>query len=305
VNHDVPLLVGNRTDAGPVREQNEDYLGYFRSGDRHVFMVADGMGGEAGGALASRGAVEAAGEVFSSDPCRSPRDLLNGAMAAANRACRELRETRPELDRLGTTLDLVLVEGGRAWWAHVGDGRIYLLRDREIRQLTDDHTLVERMVREGLLSEDEAAGHPRRHVLERALGPSNQVAPDLAPEPLVLDDGDSLILCTDGLTDVVAPEEIAEAIGRGGPQQACRQLVELVRERGGSDNVTVQVIHRGAAPSAWRSRPTGNRRARGMRRLIFVGVALLLGLAIATVLIFLSPLPVSTTTESSPVSSGR
>jgi protein phosphatase len=263
--------VGNRTDAGPVREHNEDYLGSFHSGDRHLFVVADGMGGEAGGALASRAAVEAAGEVFSSDPWRSPRELLRGAVAAANRACRELRATRPGLEHLGTTLDLVLVEGPSAWWAHVGDGRIYRLRERRMQRLTQDHTAIERMVREGLLSEEEAASHPRRHVLEKALGPADDVTPDLAPEPLTLAEGDSIIVCTDGLTDVVTPAEIAEAVENEGPQQACRRLVELAWDRGGSDNVTVQVIHRGAARPAWGATPSSGRAA-GRRRRPILGL---------------------------------
>lgn len=251
---DTPLLFSNKSHVGSVRDENEDYLGYFRAGGRHVFLVADGMGGAVAGALASRTAVDAAEAALREDQEREPVTLLAGAVEAANTACLELQRERPTLQGLGTTLDVLLVEGPRSWWAHVGDGRIYHVRDGRARQLTRDHSVVQRMVDDGLLRPDEAEGHPQRHVLCRAIGRSDWVEPDLSSAPVELAASDSLVLCSDGLSDLVSASEIGRIVDAMGPERSCERLVALALARGGSDNVTVQVVHRGRPRRSWRRR---------------------------------------------------
>lgn len=248
----LPLLFSHRSHVGRVREVNEDYLGYVRAGGRQAFLVADGMGGAVGGALASRAAVEAASAALKDAEGGTAAERLAAAVEAANAACLELQRQRPELEGMGTTLDIALIEGARAWWAHVGDGRIYHVREGGHRLLTRDHSVVQKMVDEGLLAPGDASRHPHRHVLNRVLGREERVEADLALEPLEMLEGDSLVLCTDGLTDLVSGNEIASLVESQGPASSCERLVELALDRGGSDNVTVQVIHRGSPRRSWR-----------------------------------------------------
>jgi len=247
----LPLLFGNRTDVGKVREKNEDYLGYFRVGERHLFIVADGMGGESGGQEASRTAVVAAQSFFEANAALEPTTLLVGAVRAANEACLAIQVAHPELKGMGTTLELLLVEGELSWWAHVGDSRIYLIRDGRAQQLTSDHTRVQQMLEAGLLSLEEAADHPQRHVLSRVVGHDPALQPDVSVQPLEMLEGDALLMCSDGLCDLVSDQEIAWATTRFGPQRACKKLVDMALERGAHDNTTVQVLYRGEAKRSW------------------------------------------------------
>jgi protein phosphatase len=250
----VPLLFSNKSHVGTVRDENEDYLGYFRAGRRYVFLVADGMGGAVAGAVASRTAVEAAEASLRRDLGQEPTEVLGAAVEAANMACMEVQRKSPSLDGLGTTLDLVLLDASQAWWAHVGDGRIYHVRGGRCILLTKDHSVVQKMVDDGLLDPDEAETHPHRHVLCRAIGRGERVEPDLAPGPVEVAEGDSLVLCSDGLTEVVAAREIGRVAESLGPERACERLVNLALARGASDNVTVQVVYRGSPRRSWRRR---------------------------------------------------
>jgi len=250
-----PLLFSNKSHVGAVRDGNEDYLGYFRVGDRHVFLVADGMGGAVAGALASRTAVEAAGESLRTRLDEAPTGALAAAVEAANASCLEIQRTSPEVEGLGTTLDVLLLDGSRGWWAHVGDGRIYLIRRGRTTQLTRDHSVVQKMVDNGLLDPDAAATHPHRHVLYNAIGRSPVVEPDVTREPVALGPGDSLVLCSDGLSDVVSGREIGHVVEAMGPERSCEHLVSMALKRGGSDNVTVQVVHLGRPQPTWHRRP--------------------------------------------------
>ncbi len=239
------LRFGQGTDSGRVREKNEDCCAHHRQGGRHLLIVADGMGGEVGGHEASRTAVAAVRNAFARSPTAEPRRLLEQAIADANQACLARQQQRPELRGMGTTLEVVIVEGEQAWWAHVGDGRIYFLHDGLATQLTSDHTLVHRLVEDGLLAPEDAAEHPQRHVLSRVVGRKPDLEPDVAETPVPLHDGDAIVLCSDGLADQVRPDEIAWAVKTYNPGRACRRLIALANRRGGTDNVTVQVVCRG------------------------------------------------------------
>lgn len=255
-NAQPPILIGNLTDPGKVRERNEDSLRYLQVGPRRLFVVADGMGGEIGGALASQLAVEAVQQTFESADSDLPvPEVLRQAVAAASAACRARQLMEPEYASMGTTLEVLVIEGSRGWWAHVGDSRIYLARGGQAQQLTEDHTVIQRLLREGLIEPSQAAEHPQRHVLSKAIGREDSVVPDIG-EALDLREGDALVLCSDGLSDLVEPDEIAWVVERLGPHRACKRLVGLALERGGHDNVTVQVAYYGEARRSWVKRVT-------------------------------------------------
>jgi protein phosphatase len=226
--------VGVRSDIGRLRQRNEDaYLVKDA-----LFVVADGMGGHRGGDVASTLALETIG---SEAPADVTLEILVQDIKRANQAVMERGEADRELRGMGTTITAVITEDAKAHVAHVGDSRAYLLRDGALQQLTEDHTLVQRMVREGRLTEDEAARHPQRSVLTRALG----VDEDIPVDELSLDvhTGDRLLLCTDGLSSMVDRDRIRKILGReGDPQLACDKLIDAANRAGGDDNITVIVL---------------------------------------------------------------
>jgi protein phosphatase len=218
-----------------VRQNNEDSLYPDRSGESDgptVLMVADGMGGHIAGEVASRLAINAAA---SSE--LDPGDRV----AAANRAIREEVSRRPDLQGMGTTLTLVqLTPDGKAKFAHVGDSRAYLFRGGELRQLTEDHTVAAEYVALGQLSAEEAVDHPQSHMLTRCLGLTRFVNVD--EFDLDLEPGDRLLLCSDGLNSMVAPDRIADSLTGGTADEAAWKLVEVANKAGGHDNTSVIVI---------------------------------------------------------------
>jgi len=248
----VPLLFADLTDVGLVREQNEDALGYFHKERRHVFVVADGMGGEAGGSTASRMAVAAVESVFERLGHIDPPSFLREAVLVANDACLQGQQSTPELGSMGTTLEILVIEGDKYWFAHVGDSRIYKITARSVEALTKDQTLVQRMLDDGLLTEAEAGEHPQRNVLNQVIGRSDSLEPQITEEPFILGRNETFVLCSDGLTDLVSDDEIHWITTSYGPQRACRRLVNLALARGGTDNVTVQVVHKGHPQRAWK-----------------------------------------------------
>ncbi len=233
------VAVGVQSDVGRVRRRNED--SYLL--EAPVYAVADGMGGHIAGDVASATAVSAIAEGIGT---QKPRDgtALADLVSRANGAVWAKARSDPALRGMGTTCTLVMIDGDVAHIAHVGDSRAYLLREGSLRQLTEDHTLVERMVREGRLSAEEAATHPQRNIITRTLGVDAQVQVDVLEEPLA--DGDRILITSDGLTSMVEPDEIARVLGsEHDPQAAADRLVEMANEAGGEDNVTVLVLHVG------------------------------------------------------------
>lgn len=219
---------------GMVRQNNEDALYPNSSGEADgpvTLMVADGMGGHVAGEVASRLAVNAAASVD-----LDPLDRV----AAGNRAIREEVAREPGLDGMGTTLTLVtLSPEGTAWFAHVGDSRGYLLRDGELRQVTQDHTVAAEYVSLGQISPDEAAAHPQRHMLTRTLGLTRFVNVD--QNKVELEPGDRILLCSDGLTEMVPDSRIAEALTGSTPEEVVWNLVDMANAAGGVDNISVIV----------------------------------------------------------------
>ena len=231
------VAVGVQTDVGRVRQGNED--SYLL--EAPVYAVADGMGGHIAGDVASATAVSVISEGIGAE---KPRDgaALADLVSRANDAIWEKARSDSALRGMGTTCTLLMIDGDVAHIAHVGDSRAYLLRDGSFRQLTEDHTLVERMVREGRLSAEEAANHPQRSIITRALGVDSNVQVDVLRESLAK--GDRILITSDGLTSMVDPDEIGQVLeAEDDPQAAADRLVEMANDAGGEDNVTVLVLH--------------------------------------------------------------
>jgi protein phosphatase len=226
--------MGAATDVGRVREGNED--AYLVDDAMGLAAVADGMGGHRAGEVASATALEALrAAITSGRPLRESIQDANEAVFA-----KSLTDT--DLRGMGTTLTAgTLVTGGTLLVGHVGDSRAYLLHDGELRQVTEDHSLVEELVREGRLTADEAAVHPQRSIITRALGLDPAVEVDVYPVELA--PGDRLLLCSDGLTGMVQTDVIAGILRREeDPSRAAAQLVDAANHAGGEDNITVVVV---------------------------------------------------------------
>ena len=226
------VRIGSATDIGQVREGNEDSFLVLDP----LYAVADGMGGHRGGEVASRLALDTIQQMFE----RGHGTLLE-QVTEANRTVFERSQQDRSVAGMGTTLTAALIDGGRVHLAHVGDSRAYLLRDGELTMLTEDHTLVHRMVMEGEISEAEAETHPHRSILTRALGVDIAVQVDERDVEVV--DGDRLLLCSDGLTGMVSDPQIRDIlVGTPDPQDAVDALVRTANGAGGIDNITAVLL---------------------------------------------------------------
>jgi PPM family protein phosphatase len=236
-----------RTDVGKVRSENQDFGAVTsreeeakgRAGGR-LLIVADGMGGHRGGATASRLAAETIKTQYIQSDTEDIPAALRDALVRANSRIFSEAQQNPDLRGMGTTTSALAVKDGEGWFAHVGDSRIYLVRGGEIKQLTDDHSLVASMVREGLLTSDEAANHPRRNVLQRSMGVGEEVEIDIRG-PIQLREGDTFILCSDGLHGVVKEDEMKQVAAAMPIEQGAEELLRRALDRGAPDNVTVIV----------------------------------------------------------------
>jgi PPM family protein phosphatase len=229
----VRLLPGGATDQGQVRDGNED--SYVVDRRLQLFAVADGMGGHRAGEVASATALEALRASVASGIG------LGDAITNANDAVHDKAAADEALRGMGTTLTAVVPDGNGVLVGHVGDSRAYLLRDGRLSQLTTDHSLVEELMREGRLTEEQAAVHPQRSVITRALGVEDNVEVDVYPVPLL--PGDRLLLCSDGLTTMLRPGAISALLRReSDPTRAANLLVDAANGAGGEDNITTIVI---------------------------------------------------------------
>jgi protein phosphatase len=280
--------MGAATDVGRVRDGNED--AYLVDDAMGLVAIADGMGGHRAGEVASAIAVEALRAAITSGR------TLREAIEDANTAVFTKAQSDSNLHGMGTTLTAAtLVAGNTVLLGHVGDSRAYVLHDSALRQVTVDHSLVEELVQEGRLTADEAAVHPQRSIITRSIGTDPQVDVDVYPVELA--PGDRLVLCSDGLTDMVRPEQIAAVLRReDDPTRAATALVDAANLAGGVDNITVVVVAvtdeapvraqpAPAAPSdAATPDPPAEPRERRRRGLRSVGKALLWALPIVLVL---------------------
>lgn len=229
------------TDPGLIRSVNQD--SYYIDPEGRFFIVADGMGGHAGGQEASQIATKRI-QAYLAEHWNSetPSDqLLQEALQQANEGILEDQSDHPERGDMGTTAVVVAFRKDESWYAHIGDSRLYLWRESELKQVSEDHTWVARALKMGDITRDQAKTHPWRHVLFQCLGRKDLRQVDVFP--LLVETGDTLLLCSDGLTEEVPDELIAEILNSGKSyQDLAKELIKAAKEGGGSDNITVILI---------------------------------------------------------------
>ena len=237
-----------RTDAGMVRDHNEDFISFWEPGSKQeeaqngwLYIVADGVGGADAGEVASELSTERAISHYlaQTDELDWGQRLVT-AMQAANTDLRQYVLERNDNSRMATTMVAAVLQNDLAYIANVGDSRGYLWRDGRLQQITKDQSLVAKLVEEGAITEEEAHFHPRRNVILYSLGSERSPQIDLFEQ--TLEKGDILFLCSDGLTRHVADEEIAEILSSEAPEKASNILIRKANERGGEDNISVGII---------------------------------------------------------------
>ena len=243
------IEVSSQSDIGCQRQNNEDSFGYWEPEDDQQFLrkgrlavVADGMGGYEGGQEASRLAVETLVAVYRDFGGDDPQKALVEALQAAHEQIRQYSFAHPELRGMGTTCTAAAIVQDALYYVHVGDTRLYLIRDGQITRVTRDHSYVGRLVESGMISQKEAENHPQRNILTAALGTNPDLIMDSPRQPEPLRPKDVLLICSDGLWGQVRDSEILDAVENKSAAQAGRELIELARERGGPDNITVEIL---------------------------------------------------------------
>jgi len=258
------------SDVGLVRQLNEDSVTFVvppqgassepRDG---LILVADGMGGHSAGEVASAIASEVVRRCVFELKGSMP-DVLSTAFTAANKAIFDYGQSHPECAGMGTTCTALAIRHDRLYLAHVGDSRAYLLRGGALEQLSEDQTLVAKMVRDGVMTPEEAKTSEHSNVILQALGTGPDIKPELWAEGMALQPGDTLLVCSDGLHGLVDDAVIADIAGRLAPAEACQELIRHAHAGGGHDNVSVGVFRAFAAASSADAADTDTRRIPAM-----------------------------------------
>ena len=229
------LKVFAATDRGRVRETNEDACAFVPP---DTYVVADGMGGYAAGEVASAMLIDTFREIFSEARQERSEEALRRAVQAANRKILQAATADAARKGMGTTVVALQHEGDAAYWAHVGDSRLYLLRAGELKCLTRDHSFVQDLVEKGSITKEEAAHHPKRNLLTRAVGVEENLSVDTGS--FKIEAGDTFLLCSDGLTNMVGEAAIRETL-QGEAADKARCLIDMALMAGGLDNISVIV----------------------------------------------------------------
>lgn len=237
------ILSAFRTDVGKVRANNQDAP--IVSEKLRLYGVADGMGGHKGGEVASTSARD---DLLRELEGKTPSvAALSGAIEEVNRQIYHQQEHDDALTGMGTTLSVLWMSDNFVYIGHVGDSRVYLLRDGEFKQMTLDHSLVEQLVREGVLTEEEAQNHPMRNIITRAIGTDESVEVDVVVEERRK--GDLWLACSDGLHGLVDGRQMRDALRQYAPEKAADVLLKAALDAGGRDNVTLVIVHDGEEPA--------------------------------------------------------
>lgn len=232
-----------KTDKGLVRKQNEDNLGEKLTSNGHVYTVCDGMGGHIAGQIASETAVNSILEHFDEYEYFDFPESINQAIRFANDKIFEKVHQEPTLKGMGTTATVLLLNDEKIYIGHIGDSRIYLNTDNILHRITKDHSLVQQLVDRELLTEEEAENDPRKNKITRALGVELIVNPTVITKPILPKKGDIFLLCSDGLTDMVSEIEICRILNTNQSiENKAITLVEMAKDAGGKDNITIQLI---------------------------------------------------------------
>lgn len=234
------------TDIGQTRKVNQDYV--FSCHEpvgnlSNLFIVADGMGGHQAGDFASSYSVKKFLESVSASLQNRPHKIFEDAIRYANRELVEKSKENPELRGMGTTMVALTISGGKAYVANVGDSRLYLMEEK-LTQITIDHSLVQEMIRLGQLTKEDARNHPDKNIITRAVGAGKDITPEFFEFPLTKDS--VILMCSDGLSNMVADEQIAVLLKNGKtPEKIGKKLIETANKNGGTDNIAVIVINSG------------------------------------------------------------
>jgi protein phosphatase len=246
-----------KSDIGRIRKGNEDYFAsdQLNSGE-YIFVVADGMGGHKAGEVASKLGTLTFVEQYKKfrNNGTSISDAMNQAVKKANKAILKRALADPEKRGMGTTFSAIVFADMNAYIVHVGDSRIYLIRDDTIQRLTKDHTFVEKMVEEGRISEDEARDHPQKNILYMSLGARESFVPEIIDD-LIIQEGDIYFLCSDGLNSMVSDHLIKEYSLSYYPEEAADKLIKMANDNGGTDNITIQIIRIGQLENLHKTEP--------------------------------------------------
>ena len=242
------ITIGAASDVGMKRKENQDYHAYFPPEEGYLnqkgtlIVLADGMGGHAGGATASRTAVEVLMQEYYKDISDQIPDSLKSAFFKANETVIAKSQSDPECEGMGSTLTAVVLKKNRMYHAHVGDSRGYLIDDNRIVQFTEDHSYVASLIRAGAITPEEAETHPNSNLITQAIGIKSDLKIDAPKKHTSLEAGQYILLCCDGLWGQVKEEEILKAVHEyKEPDDICRRLVDLANENGGPDNISVIV----------------------------------------------------------------
>ncbi len=235
-----------KSDVGKIRERNEDAFYISNPLDEvQLYMLADGMGGYNGGEIASKLAIQSARKYIETNFAQIEKDkdsiiqLLGSSIEYANMIVYEKSKENKELEGMGTTLELCLIYNNKAYIGHIGDSRIYRIRKSFIRKLTQDHSYVQKLVKDGEITQEQAEHHPKKNMLMKALGCNAFVEPDVMIKGFLKDD--IIVMCSDGLTNLVNQEQIYQ-VAKGNIEQATKELVQMANDKGGYDNITVMII---------------------------------------------------------------
>ncbi len=275
-----------RSDVGRVRSANEDsYLSEKIADDEYLFIVADGMGGHQAGDVASSLSCAAFQENYRllRQKGTSILEAMETAVRKANSAILKKAAAEPDKRGMGTTFSSIVIAGMHASIVHIGDSRIYLIRDNKIRKLTVDHSFVEKLVEDGRISPEEAREHPQKNVLYMSLGAREGFSPDISE--LAVEDGDVFVICSDGLSNMVNDDYIREYAVAGYPEEAADALIKMANANGGSDNITLQIIRIGPLGIMEETRPIRISRPRKKSVTLFAALGVL-GLLILFWLVF-------------------
>lgn len=242
-------LIGGLSDVGNIRDINEDYIGYYEDSNFKLYIVADGMGGHNAGDVASRTAVESCIEYIKNLKNIFDYEIeLKKAIAYANDIIHDKSTNNDSLNGMGTTITACLMHNNEALIANVGDSSCYVIIDSKIKKITKDHSLVQELVDDGSLTEEEALRHPNKNIITRALGTNSSVEVDVFK--IKLSSVKKFILCTDGLTNEVSKEDMYNIIKSNTNDISSKLLVELAKNNGGRDNISV-IVFEGECKYDW------------------------------------------------------
>ena len=284
------------SDVGLVRDENQDKCYAAQTPNGFLFVVCDGMGGHAGGGQASAIAVNHIIDFFSKKYYHSVHEALKDALVFANLQIVAEAEQQPDLKGMGTTACVVLLRDDKAWFAHIGDSRIYLYchKKQQLHRLTKDHSFVQGLIDQGVITDDQAENHPNKNRLLRSLGSKNEIQPEVCEIPVFPANGDIFLICSDGLSGMVSDEILQHILTqKGSLQEKGDNMLTFAKQSGGTDNITLQLIQISNSPHMQsifesknppRTKKNKPGKKRSVKRLALIAAAALLVVATALVI---------------------